>query len=40
MQNLGVRVYTVWLGIKIMCQSGTTYLPRDCLSDLAVQKSY
>jgi hypothetical protein len=29
-QNYGVRAKTGWHGIKIMCQSGETYLPSDC----------
>jgi hypothetical protein len=36
-QHLGKRAKTVWLGIWIMCQSGTTSLPADyCVSELAL----
>ena len=29
-QHQGVRAKTGWLGISIMCPSGTTCLPGDC----------
>ena len=35
--NLGERAKTGWLGIRIMCPSGATYLPADCcFSELAL----
>jgi len=34
-QHSGVRAMTIWLEIRIMCQSGATCLPVDCcISDL------
>ena len=37
MQHEGVRVKTGWLGIRIMCPNGATYLPTDCcFSQLAL----
>ena len=38
-QHEGVRAKTGWLGIRIMCPSGATYLSADCtccFSDLAL----
>jgi len=36
-QHKGVRAKTGWLGIRIMCPSGATYLSADCcFSELAL----
>jgi hypothetical protein len=38
-QHSGERAKTDWLGIRIMCPSGTTCLPADCcFSELALLK--
>jgi hypothetical protein len=36
-KHLGERAKTGWLGIRIMCPSGATCLPKDCcFSELAL----
>ena len=40
MEHQGERTKTGWLGIRIMCPSGATYLSADCcFSELALKKS-
>ena len=35
-QHYGERAKTVWLRIRIMCESGATCLSVDCFSELAL----